>query len=144
MLKAFIEQDYTCNWPGCNNNVVRHNLQMKYKNCHCLKHTLHKLSGRVSDRNCKRDFYREHMKSKCALSGKTWGEAYKEVIKIAAKMGVQLTRRQAIVQTSRQFQVDHIDGNHYNNDPLNLQTVTPAAHKIKSELNGDFNGYRKH
>ena len=142
MLQAFVEQDYTCSWPNCEQKVVRHRLQLEYKNCHCLKHTLHKLSGRVSDKNWKRDYYREHLKAKCALSGKTWGEAYHEVKEIAARAGYCLSRRRLVVLATRQFQVDHIDGMHYNNDVSNLQTLTAAAHKIKSELNGDYNGYR--
>ena len=91
MLQAFVEQDYTCSWPNCEQKVVRHRLQLEYKNCHCLKHTLHKLSGRVSDKNWKRDYYREHLKAKCALSGKTWGEAYHEVKEIAARAGYCLS-----------------------------------------------------
>jgi hypothetical protein len=142
MLKAFIEQDYICNWPGCDNTVVRHSHQITSKNCHCLKHTLYKLSGRVSSRNWRRDYYREHLKAKCALSGKTWTDAYQEVKEISHRAGYNLSRKELIVLATRQFQVDHIDGNHYNNDVSNLQTLTAAAHKLKSELNGDYNPYK--
>lgn len=33
--------------------------------------------------------------------------------------------------------VDHIDGNHHNNDPENLQTLCQNCHSIKTILNGD-------
>ena len=144
MLKAFVEQDYTCFWPGCDNKVVRHSHQIKYKNCHCLKHTLYKLSGRVSPGNWRRDHYREHLKARCALTGKTWFDAYRDVKEISQRAGYNLSRKMLVVLATRQFQVDHIDGNHYNNDVSNLQTLTASAHKIKSELNGDYNGYRKY
>jgi len=40
--------------------------------------------------------------------------------------------------TPMQFlQVDHIDGNHSNNDPKNLQTLCVHCHAIKSVQNGD-------
>lgn len=33
--------------------------------------------------------------------------------------------------------VDHIDGNHENNDPENLQTLCSRCHSIKTVINGD-------
>lgn len=40
--------------------------------------------------------------------------------------------------TPEQFlEVDHIDGNHKNNDPSNLQTLCNCCHKIKGIQNGD-------
>lgn len=36
-----------------------------------------------------------------------------------------------------QFDVDHIDGNHKNNDPLNLQTLCANCHRLKTLLNGE-------
>jgi len=33
--------------------------------------------------------------------------------------------------------VDHIDGNHDNNDPKNLQTLCPTCHNIKTIAHGD-------
>src|ERR1017187_18222 len=36
-----------------------------------------------------------------------------------------------------QLDVDHIDGNHSNNDPANLQTLCANCHRLKSFLNRD-------
>jgi len=35
---------------------------------------------------------------------------------------------------SCQLDVDHIDGNHYNNDPSNLQTLCANCHRLKTKL----------
>lgn len=35
-------------------------------------------------------------------------------------------------------EVDHIDGDHCNNHPSNLQELCMTCHKIKSQLSGDF------
>jgi 5-methylcytosine-specific restriction endonuclease McrA len=32
---------------------------------------------------------------------------------------------------------DHIDGNHNNNSPDNLQTLCPTCHNVKTIVNGD-------
>jgi hypothetical protein len=37
-----------------------------------------------------------------------------------------------------QLEVDHIDGNKKNNDPLNLQTLCANCHKLKTFINKDF------
>lgn len=37
-----------------------------------------------------------------------------------------------------QLDVDHIDGNHDNNDPSNLQTLCANCHRLKSISNGEF------
>lgn len=37
-----------------------------------------------------------------------------------------------------QLEVDHMDGNPYNNDPSNLQTLCGCCHKYKSMVNRDF------
>jgi 5-methylcytosine-specific restriction endonuclease McrA len=34
-----------------------------------------------------------------------------------------------------QLDIDHIDGNHSNNDPNNLQTLCANCHRIKTQLN---------
>lgn len=46
--------------------------------------------------------------------------------------------------TSHHLQVDHVDGDPYNNKPNNIQTLCACCHSIKSILNGDVNGYRNH
>jgi hypothetical protein len=37
-----------------------------------------------------------------------------------------------------QLDVDHIDGNHNNNDILNLQTLCANCHRLKTYLNKDW------
>lgn len=36
-----------------------------------------------------------------------------------------------------QLDVDHIDGNHHNNDPENLQTLCANCHRLKTYLHKD-------
>jgi len=36
-----------------------------------------------------------------------------------------------------QLDVDHIDGDHINNNPSNLQTLCANCHRLKTMLNGD-------
>jgi 5-methylcytosine-specific restriction endonuclease McrA len=35
--------------------------------------------------------------------------------------------------------VDHIDGDRFNNDPANLQTLCANCHRLKTHLAGDSN-----
>jgi hypothetical protein len=37
-----------------------------------------------------------------------------------------------------QLDVDHIDGNPSNNDPLNVQTLCANCHRLKTKLNNDW------
>ncbi len=37
-----------------------------------------------------------------------------------------------------QLEVDHIDGNHNNNDPNNLQTLCANCHRLKTHTNRDW------
>lgn len=39
-----------------------------------------------------------------------------------------------------QLDVDHIDGNHYNNDLSNLQTLCANCHRLKTVESGNHNG----
>jgi hypothetical protein len=41
------------------------------------------------------------------------------------------------IRLSRQLEVDHIDGNPYNNDPTNLQTLCVMCHIFKTFSRGD-------
>jgi len=38
-----------------------------------------------------------------------------------------------------QLDVDHIDGDRWNNDPANLQTLCANCHRLKTHLNNDSN-----
>jgi hypothetical protein len=40
-------------------------------------------------------------------------------------------------------EIDHIDGDHTNNDPSNLQELCVICHKIKGQLAGDFDRTKK-
>ena len=42
-----------------------------------------------------------------------------------------------MAQHSVQLDVDHIDGNHKNNDPTNLQTLCSNCHRLKTHINKD-------
>ena len=37
-----------------------------------------------------------------------------------------------------QLDIDHIDGNHSNNDESNLQTLCANCHRLKTHLNRDY------
>jgi hypothetical protein len=37
-----------------------------------------------------------------------------------------------------QLDIDHIDGNPSNNDPLNVQTLCANCHRLKTKLNNDW------
>lgn len=39
-------------------------------------------------------------------------------------------------------EIDHKDGNHFNNDPSNLEELCKYCHVYKGKLNGDFNSQR--
>ena len=39
-------------------------------------------------------------------------------------------------------EIDHIDGDFTNNDPSNLAELCPICHKLKGQLNGDFDNTR--
>jgi len=41
-------------------------------------------------------------------------------------------------------EVDHIDGNHTNNHPSNLDELCPLCHKLKGQQSGDFNKTKHH
>lgn len=142
ILKSFRPTSRKCKWPGCCNDAVIVDFELEGKRSHCIKHQLYKLSGRVSHKNWARDHYREHMKSVCAITETRWSEAYYKVQHMAKALGLTLSRREAIRRASQQFQVDHRDGNHSNNNPANLQTLTHQAHKFKTDIMGDSNGYR--
>lgn len=40
------------------------------------------------------------------------------------------------------YHMDHLDGNHHNNDTHNLMTFCAICHTRKGKENGDFNGYK--
>lgn len=40
-----------------------------------------------------------------------------------------------------QLDLDHIDGDHYNNTPDNIQTICKNCHSVKTKLNGDSRSY---
>lgn len=141
MLKAFKPTGKQCNWPGCCNPAVKVTFDVPSKSKHCIKHQLHKLSGRVGP-NWKRDSYREHMKSVCSISGFTWKQAYQEVENMCHYFNLTPARYTKVRRACQMFQVDHIDGNHANNHPNNLQTVTPTAHKFKTDMFGDADGWK--
>ena len=41
------------------------------------------------------------------------------------------------------YQMDHVDGNHHNNDPDNLMTLCCICHAVKGREHGDFNSQKK-
>ena len=138
-LKAFKKNGRTCSWPGCNNEAVDTTLKIKGKTIHCIKHTLYKLSGRVSQGHYNRDYYREHLNFVCVLTGLTWKDAAKFVKKVYKSLNYKPSKIEFIREASRMFQCDHIDGDHYNNEPSNLQTLAVFdAHKIKSMVYKDY------
>jgi hypothetical protein len=41
-------------------------------------------------------------------------------------------------------EIDHIDGDHTNNNHDNLDELCPMCHKIKGQMSGDYNNTKKH
>ena len=40
-------------------------------------------------------------------------------------------------------EIDHTDGDPLNHEHSNLKELCPICHKLKGQLNGDTNGYRR-
>jgi len=40
------------------------------------------------------------------------------------------------------YQMDHVDGNHHNNDPTNVMTLCCICHAVKGREQGDFNAHK--
>lgn len=128
-----------CKWPGCDNKaIIACNPIEKVgpTRIHCLRHYLRMKSGRVGA-NWGRDFYREHLKPVCALTGIRWCDQYKMVNLMAERLGKQLSKYEKVRRTCQAFDVDHINGQHSDNDPSNLQTLIKMAHKFKTDVCGD-------
>lgn len=141
MLKAFKPTGEICKFRGCCAPAVKTKLPIGGKTILCLRHQLYLMSGRVGQ-NWDRDRYREHMKSYCELRGWTWADEFRLVKKQVERATIVATKLQIIRWTSQMFDVDHIDGNHNNNNPSNLQTLYCPAHRLKSRYNGDHNPTR--
>ena len=88
--------------------------------------------------NVPRDYHRMFINP----SKKELNEAYYEVDKEALKLGHRLTEQQRHQLAYSKFEVDHIDGNHKNNHPSNLQTLTEFQHNIKTILNNEQNPWK--
>lgn len=141
MMKAFLPTNKICQVESCCKPAVKTKLPVNGKTLQCISHQLYQMSGRVGP-NWKRDCYRQHMKSYCELRDWHWSDEYKLVKKQVAKAGIKATRRQLIRWTTQMFDVDHIDGNHKNNHPSNLQTLYAPTHRLKSRYSGDHNPTR--
>ena len=75
----------------------------------------------VTDYLNSRHPYRQHRRSYCENRDGRWGFKCRYKIRHPA-----------------QLQVDHIDGNHINNDISNLQTLCANCHTYKSHVSGDL------
>lgn len=140
-LRAFKPTNKLCQVPGCCRLAVKTKLPVKGKTLQCLRHQLYQMSGRIGP-NWMRDRYREHLKSYCELRDWRWSDEYKLTKKQVARDGIVATKMQLIRWTTQSFDVDHIDGNHNNNNPSNLQTLYCPSHRLKSRYSGDHNPTR--
>ena len=141
MLQAFKQTNKQCKWPDCEKIAVKSKLNIIGKTMFCLHHQLIMLSGRVGP-NWERDIYREHLKPICEMSKKTWGQVREEVKAGFDVLGITPSRVELTRRTCQQFDVDHKDGDHTNNNPNNLQTLTKSMHKLKTDVMGDANPTR--
>lgn len=48
-----------------------------------------------------------------------------------------------IPEHSSQLDVDHMDGDRWNNDPSNLQTLCANCHRLKTHKSRDYDGKKK-
>ena len=46
-----------------------------------------------------------------------------------------------IAEDDCQLDIDHIDGNHHNNEESNLQTLCANCHRLKTRRNRDYRSY---
>lgn len=65
------------------------------------------------------------------------GLAVSTNIKKIAKQKVLCERCGFVPEWVGQLDVDHIDGNHNNNDPTNLQILCANCHRLKTHLSKD-------
>jgi hypothetical protein len=76
-------------------------------------------------------------------SAKNTGKKYYSEKKYRRHVKEKCIRCGFIPEDTCQLDVDHIDGNHKNNDANNLQTLCSNCHRIKTKINKE-GIYRKH
>ena len=107
-----------CKVPGCNKSgqhlgKYRKDGSARYRDTCSMHHGLKYEIGRYE--------YLKHRKDYCE--------------NIDGRLGYTCT---ATIIWNGQLQVDHIDGNHNNNTPINLQTLCANCHQYKSFINKDW------
>lgn len=104
----------TANCLNCGNVRIINKPRNKGKRgwiCQKAKQQRNHYSAKINGkRNNKRKKYRKHVKDKCSKCG-------------------------FIPEDMCQLDVDHIDGNHKNNDITNLQTLCANCHRLKTKIN---------
>lgn len=103
--------------PRCEKSFLKNRKDKIYCSRNCKQEASSKRTGRKKNRPRKGykylNAYRRHKKGECELCG-------------------------FIPIHSCQLDVDHIDGNHGNNEVSNLQTLCANCHRLKTYLNRDW------
>ena len=127
--RRIIENKITCDVPGCNELISLY--KGPNSDTKCREHQLQgvEYSGNAfSDR-----VYTYHKKHVCEECGY---DPYNDHVRFKIEKfedEADMKRCQNKLLT-----VDHIDGNHNNNDPENCQTLCSLCHPIKTHINKDW------
>ncbi len=116
--KSFIGEVINC--KGCGETVIKDHARRKYCSDICRNKHLYAL-------------YYQNNKEKFSESGKIWHltstnrRFKKDICELCGFKPVNMC----------QLDIDHIDGNHSNDDLSNLQTLCANCHRLKTFLNKD-------
>jgi len=128
-LNIPIEDRPRCREPGCNNPA---------------HHTgTYRVNGTPHYRkDCQHHHYKKSATKK-GLTTTDWLNSFHPYLHQRKTYCENIDGRLGFVCTTTillkaQLEVDHIDGNHLNNDPENLQTLCGCCHKYKTIINEDW------
>lgn len=120
-IKEQVENNVTCSSPGCENPISTYQGPNADKLCRPCMLKQRDYEGGLGRGDRPHTMAR---KDHCEICGYTPGDD-PEIIEAAGGDPVKLNRH-----IRSQLEVNHIDGNHENNDPKNLQTVCLKHHRI--------------
>ena len=114
-----------CTNPGCNNFLTPYQGPGSDTLCRDHQKNLAEYGGLAT----KTKDYSQHRGTHCEHCG------YTPLTDERVQSVEDLKIRNRLMRTL--LTVDHIDGDHNNNNPENLQTLCPNCHSIKTVINGD-------